>query len=130
MDRARAIECEGNVEDALDLFSAVRQQQPFSGISIAAGIEELELYAEIGSGEEMLQTIRYLVREIGSEQDYDGTIIDFASFHSRVRAALQTLRSKDKFDYCIAIAKSLPPLFAQGDSLFEEAVTYRQQASG
>ncbi len=125
---ARAIECQGDVEDALGLFSAVRQQQPFTGISIAAGIEEIELYAETGSGEEMLQTARYLVREIGTEQDYDGTIIDFPSFQSRVRSALQTLRSKDKFDYCIAIAKSLPPLFEQADALYEEGVTYRQQA--
>ncbi len=32
----RAIECEGDVDEALGLFSAVRQQQPFNGISIAA----------------------------------------------------------------------------------------------
>lgn len=125
---ARAYACLGQAADSLNLFAAVRQQQPFEGANIAAGIEEVEMLAEAGAGEEMLQTVRYLLREIGDEQNYDGSAVDLASFRARMVGALQSLRSKDQFKHCIAIAKVLPSLFPLADALFEEALTHQQDA--
>ena len=125
---ARAQVCSGQPTAALNLFSNVRQQQPFEGINIAAGIEEIEMLAASGNGEEMLQTVRYLLREIGDEKNYDGSTIDLRSFRLRLFAAVQVLRSKQKFKYCVAIAKVMPSLFSLGDSRYEEGITYQQEA--
>jgi len=125
---ARGFLCAGQDKEALNLFSAVRQQQPFEAANIAAGIEEVELLADTGNGEEVLQTVRYLLREIGNEQDYDGSIIDLMTFRSRLITALQTLRGKNRYRHCLAIAKVLPSLFPLADAHYEEAVTFQQDA--
>jgi tetratricopeptide (TPR) repeat protein len=122
---ARAYGCEGDAESSLSLLAEVRQQQPFTGANIAAGIEELEWLAGMGNGEEALQTVRYLLREIGNEQNYDGSLVDLESFRTRVIAALQTLRQKERFKHCIAIAQTLPVLLPETDAVYEEAITYR-----
>lgn len=122
---ARAYGCEGDAENSLSLLAEVRQQQPFTGANIAAGIEELEWLAGMGNGEEALQTVRYLLREIGSEQNYDGSLVDLESFRARVIAALQSLRQKERFKHCVAIAQALPTLLPETDAVYEEAITYR-----
>lgn len=123
---ARAYASSGEPLDALGLLTSVRQQQPFEGANIAAGIEEIEWLAQAGQGEETLQTVRYLLREIGSEDNFDGSAIDFVSFRSRLLGALQTLRQKHRFDHCVAIARTLPTLLSAADAFFEEAVTHQQ----
>ncbi len=125
---ARGFGCSGQPAEALTLLTSVRQQQPFEGASIAAGIEEIEWLVEAGNGEESLQTVRYLLREIGNEQNFDGTAIDLQSFRSRMITALQRLRDWERFDQCIAIAKTLPSLFPAADAIYEEAITHQQAA--
>lgn len=125
---ARAYACIGKPDESLNLLATVRQQQPFEGANIAAGIEEVEWLASRGDGEEALQTVRYLMREIGSEQNYDGSSIDLDTFRSRMIVALQNLRQKERFDHCIAIAKVLPTLFPLTDAIYEEAITYKAAA--
>jgi hypothetical protein len=125
---ARAYACIGQPDESLNLLASVRQQQPFEGANIAAGIEEVEWLASRGDGEEALQTVRYLMREIGGEQNYDGSAIDLESFRSRMIVAIQNLRQKERFDHCIAIAKVLPSLFPLTDAIYEEAMTYKASA--
>ncbi|MGV3484041.1 MAG: hypothetical protein ACO1RT_06470 [Planctomycetaceae bacterium] len=125
---ARGYACAGQPSESLGLLSVVRQQQPFDGANIAAGIEEIEWLANAGRGEESLQTVRYLLREIGSEQDFDGSRIDLTSFRRRLVAALQTLRQKERFEHCVAIARALPTLLPAADAYFEEAITHQQAA--
>ena len=124
----RAMGCYGKTIEALNLFSAVRQQQPFEGANIAAGIEEIEILAAAGSGEETLQTVRYLLREIGGEPNFDATVVDLASFRSRLISAIGVLRSKDRFKHCIEIAGVLPSLIPAADALYEEALTHLKNA--
>jgi hypothetical protein len=126
---ARAHACCGQPTQSLSLLTTVRQQQPFQGANIAAGIEEIEWLADSGNGEETLQTVRYLLREIGNEQGYDGTVVDLQSFRSRLLKALQTLRQQDRFEHCVAIARGLPSLFPAADALYEEALTHRQSGA-
>jgi tetratricopeptide (TPR) repeat protein len=125
---ARAYACIGKPDESLNLLASVRQQQPFEGANIAAGIEEVEWLASRGDGEEMLQTIRYLMREIGGEQNYDGSAIDLESFRARMIVAIQNLRQKERFEHCIEIAKVLPSLFPLTDAIYEEAMTYKASA--
>ncbi len=125
---ARALACSAQPLESIALLTAVRQQQPFIGASIAAGIEEIEWLAEAGKGDEALQTVRYILRAIGNEQNYDGSAIDLVSFRSRLVAAMQVLREQNRFDECVAIAKTLPTLFPQADAYYEEAISHRQAA--
>ncbi len=125
---ARGHACSRQPAESLGLLTTVRQQQPFEGANIAAGIEEIEWLADAGNGEEMLQTMRYLLREIGNEQNFDGSAIDLPSFRGRFIAALQTLRQQDRFDHCVAIARVMPSLFLKADAHYEEAITHLQAA--
>jgi len=125
---ARAYASAGQPSEALALFTSVRQQQPFEAGNIAAGIEEIEWLVDAGNGEEAVQTVRYLLREIGNEKDYDGVVVDLPSFRSRLIAALQTLRQKEQFESCIEIARTMSSLFPPADAFFEEAITHQQAA--
>ena len=125
---ARAFACSGQPSESLAMFTSVRQQQPFDAGNIASGIEEIEWLADAGNGEEALQTVRYLLREISSEQTYDGSVVDLLSFRSRLITALQTLRQKEQFGPCVEIARTLPTLFPAADAFYEEAITHQQSA--
>ncbi len=125
---ARAFRCQGEQNLALTRLTAVRQQRPFGAESIAAGLEEIELLAEQGRGLEVLQTVRYVVRELGDPRGFDSSLVSFADFRRRLGEAIEQLRRAGEFQPAIDVARSLPPLFDASESLLQEAASYTQWA--
>ncbi len=125
----RAYLCQGMPERALSQWTSVRQQRPFGGEAIASGLEEIEQLADQGLGIEMLQTIRYLMREMGDERGFDPSMVSLDEFRQRVISALQQLREKRDYEETIDIARSLPPLFTRPEALMQEGITFREWAT-
>lgn len=125
---ARAYLVQGMPDDALNQLTAVRQQRPFGAEGAVGGLEEIELLASQGRGIEMLQTTRYVMRELGDPQGFDAGLLTFAEFRRRLREAIGRLRQQGKFEEAIDTARSLPPVFAKSDALMEEGLGYRDWA--
>ena len=126
---ARAGLCQGLHEDALTQLTAVRQQRPFGAEGVVGGIEEIELLAEQGRGIEMLQTVRYIIRELGDKSGFDASMMAFEEFRRRTGDAIARLRAKGQFKDSIDVARSLPPVFDRSDALMHEGLGYRDWAA-
>ncbi|MEM9825649.1 MAG: tetratricopeptide repeat protein [Planctomycetota bacterium] len=109
---------------ALIELTEVRQSRPLTGIGILAGLEEMELLGDRGRGVELLQTVRYLVREIGDSVGFDAQYVPIEQFQTRTIAAIDDLRRSGDFKHSIQCAQALPPLFSQADSLVGEGRGY------
>ncbi len=125
---ARSHLAAGAIDDGLEGLTAVRQQRPFNSESTLAGIEELELLASQGRGVEVLQTTRYMMREIGDPNGFDSDAISFDEFSRRLVAAIEELRRKGDFANAIDTARSLPPVIDQAEALMQEGIGYRDWA--
>ncbi|MGI9472229.1 MAG: hypothetical protein ACR2NZ_11880 [Rubripirellula sp.] len=125
---ARALLVEGRIDDALTQLAAVRQQRPFGAEAIAGGLEEIELLAQQGRGVELLQTTRYMMRELGDPNGFDASLVGFEEFRRRLADALEQLRRKEQFKYAIDTARSLPPVFDVAEALMQEGIGYREWA--
>lgn len=125
---AKAYQAQGEVAQAISQLTSVRQQRPFGAEGIAAGISEIELLAAEGRGVEVLQTTRYILREIRTESEYDGALVPLPEFKRRLVTSLGLLRGKGDFESAIDTARSLPPLFTQGEALEQEAISYEDWA--
>ncbi len=124
----RAFLCQGDKDKALALLTSARQMRPFLAESIVAGLEEIEILASEGRGEEVLQTVRYMLREIGDERSFDASMLSIDEFRSRLVVSLEHLRRKEQYESAIDIARSLPPLFQPSQSLMQEGISYREWA--
>lgn len=122
---ARAMRCLGEPAEAISQLNAVRLHQPFEGAGIAAALEQIELLIGQGSGNEAVQTARYLVREVGSLANYDASMVDLQTLRQRLQAALAVLRDLGETDACVRIARSLPPLVPLDQAAFEEGLAFR-----
>ena len=125
----RAYRCQGQPEQALSEMTTVRQRRPFGGEAILGGIEELDILSRQGRGDEMLQTVRYMMREIGEEKEFDPTMISFSEFKRRLLESIDRLRDLGHFEAAIDIARTLPPLFAPSTALMQEGIAFRQWAA-
>ncbi len=126
---ARAYLVQGRFDEALTQLTIVRQQRPFGAEAISGGLEEIELLARQGRGVEMLQTTRYMMREIGSVEGFDAGLIAFTEFQRRFVDAIEQLRRMGEFEYAIDTARSLPPVFDVSEALFQEAIGYSEWAA-
>ena len=126
--QARALQVAGRQDDALTQLTAVRQQRPFSAEAIVAGLEEIEWLAKRGRGLEVLQTARYLVRELGDPSGFDSELISFDDFQGRMMESLADLRIAGEYEDSIDTARSLPPIFDLADALTQEGRSYQQWA--
>jgi len=123
---ARAMRCMGQLGDALSQLNAIRLYQPFAGEGIAAALEQIEYLVAQGNSSEAVQTARYLIREVGSEANFDASMIDLATFRQRLQQVLSQLREQEETAACVAFARSLPPLFSLDQALYEEGLAYRE----
>ena len=126
---ARASLIAGKYDDALTLFTSVRSQRPLGPDAIVSGLEEIELLAKQGRGEEVLQTTRYLMRELGDQQGFQSTEVSFNEFRRRMTDALDQLRRHANFEYAIDAARALPPVFDPSEALIQEAIGYQAWAA-
>lgn len=123
---AQAFLLAGESDLALAELTRVRQQRPFGEEGLQGGMSEMELLADQGLGEEVLQTARYLVREMLQSRELNFTPQDEAEFRSRVTNVLGNLRDAGQYEASAEIADSLSPLFGQADALIEQGISYRQ----
>ncbi|MEM6690377.1 MAG: tetratricopeptide repeat protein [Planctomycetota bacterium] len=115
-------------ELALNEFNAIRAQRPFSGTSLRGALKEMEQYAEEGRGIEVLQTTRYLMREVGGIQGFDASQLPYGQFRKRILGVMAKLRENTQYEPALAVAQSLQPLFQRGDTLKQQGLTYREWA--
>ncbi len=125
---ARALLCLGDTDLALTELTAVRQQRPFGAEASLGAIEEIELLARGGRGLEMLQTTRYVARELGDPKTFDSSMISFADFQKRLSAAIDDLRQTGEYKYSIDIARGLPPIVDPNEALLQEATSFQDWA--
>lgn len=126
---ARAYLVQGKLDEALTRLTNVRQQRPFGAEAISGGLEEIELLARQGRGVEMLQTTRYMMREIGNVEGFDASLIAFTEFQRRLVGAIEQVRRRGEFENAIDTARSLPPVFDVSEALIQEAIGYREWAA-
>ncbi|WP_168564528.1 hypothetical protein [Crateriforma spongiae] len=125
---ARAYQLQGDLELAIAQLTSVRQQRPFGAAALVGGIREIELLADQGRGEEVVQTTRYMMHELGSTDRFDSSLITKDEFRKRLSAAIEVLRRKNEFESAIETARSLSPLYSSSESLEEEGQGYLQWA--
>lgn len=123
---ARAMRCIGDPGETLSQLNTVRLYQPFEGEGIAAALEQIEVLVGLGNGNEAVQTARYLIREVGSEANYDASVVDLPTFRQRLQLALAVLRERGDTDACVKLARTLPPLFPLDQTLYEEGLAFRE----
>lgn len=121
---ARAFVAQGEIQQAISQLTSIRQQRPFGAEGLAASISEIELLSDEGRGVEVLQTTRYVVREVRSEEEYDGAIVSLPEFKRRMKAALDRLRDNGSFETAIDTSRALPPLFTRSVALKQEGLSY------
>ena len=124
----RAYQCQGMPDQALSQWTATRQQRPFGGAAIISGLEEIEQLAALGMGVELLQTIRYMMREMGDLRGFDPSMVSLVEFRRRLIAALEKLRDQSAYQETIDVARSLPPIFTRSAALMQEGITFREWA--
>jgi len=123
---ARAMRCIGEPGETLSQLNAVRLYQPFEGEGIAAALEQIECLVGQGSGNEAVQTARYLIREVGGESNFDASVVDLPTFRQRLQLVLAALREQGETDACVKLARTLPPLFPLDQALYEEGLAFRE----
>ena len=123
---ARALLLADERDLALAELTLVRQQRPFSDEGLEGGMSEMELLADMGLGDEVLQTSRYLSREIAQSRHINFTPKLEDEFRSRIRNVLGRLRKAEEFEASADIAESVTGLFGRAASLIEKGVSYRQ----
>lgn len=121
---AQAYRALGRTDDAILMASAARLHRPFGAVSIAAGVLELEMLAEQGSERELLQTARYVIREIRDPRLYDGRLVSLEQFKQRLSEASGQLRAAGEFQLAVDLARTLPPIIPVDDALMLEALAY------
>jgi tetratricopeptide (TPR) repeat protein len=126
---ARAYVVQGEFDEALTRLTAVRQQRPFGAEAIVGGLEEVELLAQDGHGVEVLQSVRYLIRELGDPKGFDARLITFEEFQRRLAGVLEQLRRAGEYDKAIDTARSLPPVINKAEALIQEGMAYREWAA-
>ncbi|TWU57509.1 tetratricopeptide repeat protein [Rubripirellula reticaptiva] len=125
---ARSQLVQGRLDEGLSGLTSVRGQRPFGAEAILGGLEEVELLARQGKGDEALQTTRFMMREIGDPSGFDTDAVTFTDFQRRMFAATEDLRRAGDFENAIDMARSLPPVFEKADSLMQEAIGYSEWA--
>jgi len=125
---ARAELIAGKNDAALTLLTAVRLHRPLGPEAIVGGLEEIEMLADQSRGEEVLQTTRYLMREIGDQQGFLPGEVSFADFRQRLINSLEELRQHGRYEHAIDTARTLPPVFEPTEALIQEAIGYRRWA--
>ncbi len=125
---SRALLVQGRVQDALFRLTSVRQQRPFDAVAILGGLEEIELLAARGRGEETLQTTTYMMREMVDDRGFDAELITFGEFQRRIGSALAELRDHREYEHAIDTARRLPPVLDAAEALIQEGISYREWA--
>ncbi len=126
---ARAYLVQGRKDDALNQLIAVSRQRPFGAEAIVSGLEEIEVHARRGLASDMLETTRYMMRELGDARGFDASLISLDEFQRRLIGAIEQLRQQGHYEAAIDAARSLPPVFDLIEALTQEGIGFREWAA-
>ncbi|MCR9207353.1 MAG: hypothetical protein NXI28_03925 [bacterium] len=110
---------------ALARLTQARQQRPFDDRGLEGGISEIELLASRGMGEDVAQTSRYLVREIGQSQYLDFPEIVRENVKQRIIDAIAMLRGAGQFAPAVETATVTSPVLGVASSHSQAGIAYR-----
>lgn len=122
---AQALLLAGKTDLALAELTIVRQQRPFGDEGLQGGLSEMELLAEQGSGNDVLQTSRYLVREINQSRHLNFTAQKETEFRTRVINVLARLRAMAQYGAAVETADSVASLFGVAEASIQKGIAYQ-----
>lgn len=114
----------GRTNEAISTLSGVRQRNPQSAESIAAGISEAEIQLENGDLSDALETARHVVNDLGDVRWYDERWLTLPELRRRLLLLGRAMREQDQFEDSIRLAACLPPVLPPGDAVRLEAETF------
>jgi tetratricopeptide (TPR) repeat protein len=117
---------QGNLKEALGTFSGVRQRNPYSAESIAAGIEEAEVLLESRNLGGAVNTIHHILRNIEDIRLYNGYWVSETLFKSRLLNIARKLREEGEYDRVIELADFMGLAFPRSDTLRLQAETFER----
>lgn len=118
----------GQVEEAILAATNVRQHRPFNAEAAAGGLLEAELLVQQRRPDEVLQAVRYLVREIGDPRSFDGRLMRLEDYRGRITEVADHLADQASFEVAVDLVRGLPPLLALDDALTLEGKIFSQWA--
>ncbi|WDQ14829.1 tetratricopeptide repeat protein [Rhodopirellula sp. P2] len=110
---------------ALARLTQTRQQRPFDARGLEGGISEMELLASRAMGDDVVQTARYLVREIGQSQYLDFPEIARESVTQRIIDAIAMLRGAGQYSPAADTATVTAPVLGLASSYSQAGMAYR-----
>jgi tetratricopeptide (TPR) repeat protein len=119
----------GRKDAALSVFMAVRMSRSPAFVA-AAGIEEIELLAELADYRELQISTRVVIQEVGSPLLYDSSLLRVEDFRDRLSAVSEKLLQKDAFEPAIEYTKLLPPIVPEAEALTLEGRAWKAWADG
>lgn len=122
----RAHRIAGRGPEALGIFANLRQSGRQTAEAIAAGVEELELLAEMGQFDDAVLAARATVREIGDPQAFDAQWLSLPTLKSRLAAVGEKMRRAQAFAAAVEFARVLPPVFEPAEALQMQGQGHRQ----
>lgn len=122
---AQALLLAGEDDLALAELTLVRQQRPFRDEGFEGALSEIELLAYRELGDEVLQTTRYLVREIIQSRHLLFTTAREAEFKSRMNDVLSRLRAAGKYESAVETASAVTRLHGVAEASIQKGLAYR-----
>ena len=122
---AQALLLVGETDLALAELTLVRQQRPFGDEGLEGGLSEMELLAEQSAGDDVLQTARYIVREINQSRHLNFTSKKEAEFRARVINVLARLRATKQYESAVEAADAVSSLFGNAESSIQKGVAFQ-----
>lgn len=119
----------GRINEAISTLSGVRQRNPQSAESIAAGISEAEIQLEHGELGDALETARHVVNDLGDVRWYDERWLTLPELRRRLLLLGRAMREQGKFEESIRLADCLPPVLPPADAVRLEAETFEDWAA-
>ncbi len=111
-------------KEAISTLSGVRQRDPQSAESIAAGISESEIQLASGFLADALETAHHVINDMGDVRLYDERWLPLTELRRRLIQLGRDMRDQGEFESSNRLASYLPPVFPVGDSVRMEAETY------
>lgn len=115
--------------EAISTLSAVRQRNPHSAESIAAGLTEAEIQLQRGNLADSLETVRHIVEDLGDVRLYDERWLPLSELRRRLQELGRDMRAQSDFEASNLLATYLPPVFPLSDAVRMEAETFEKWAA-
>lgn len=114
----------GRINEAISTLSGVRQRNPNSAESIAAGVSEAEIQLENGNLDDALETARHVTNDIGDVRWYDERWLTLPELRRRLLLLGRAMREQGEFEESIRLASWLPPVLPPSDAVKLQAETF------